>query len=452
MDNTGEASDGIYLGFGSNHGDRADFLRRGIAAMVERGLVLECASCVVESPALLPAGSPWDWNRPFLNCVARFSSPTLKVGVDALNVLRQWIDEIQAECGRPHASRWAPRPLDIDILLWGDAELTAGKVRLPHPDIVTRNFVLSPLASMAPGLKLPGDPSGRTVLEYSRALPHHIPMWMGILNITPDSFSDGGRFVDWSPARAQVDTMCEHGVHVIDVGAESTRPGATPLGPDQEWARLDPILAQLLEHLSGDPLRPQISVDTYHPEVAARCLDVGVDIINDVSGLQSPAMLELASGTAATFIAMHNLGVPAARDVTLPPDCDPLETLTQWIEMSLEFWQRRGLSVDRTVIDPGIGFGKDSLQSLHLLRHVRDLAGHGVRVLVGHSRKSFMKRFTAPDDFARDLTTVGASLNLCAQGVDIIRVHDVPMHAVAYRGWSHLVGMSLPPAERQPVG
>ncbi len=443
----------VILGFGSNHGDRHHWLREGIRAMERAGLTLQRVSPVVESPALLPAGSPWDWNRPFLNCVAAYEAPQDVPVEQALTRLREPIDEAQAACGRPHPSRWAPRPLDIDVLLYGDEQRTVGRVTVPHPDLLTRNFVLSPLAAMCPDLVIPGGPPG-TVLEHSRRLAHHIPLWMGILNITPDSFSDGGKHERWESVRSEVTRMREHGVHLLDLGAESTRPGATPLNAQEEWARLEPILMPLMDMLGDDPLRPAISIDTYHAEVAERAIDAGVRVINDVSGLSAPGMLELAGAQRhTTFIAMHNLGVPADRAVTLASDADPYLVVRDWILAKLEDWSRAGLEPARTVIDPGIGFGKDALQSLRILRSAGELGKLGVRLLVGHSRKSFMKSFSEGplDSTERDLITTGASLNLSQQGVDIIRVHNVPMHSAAYRGWSHLVAMPLPPAERKPT-
>ncbi|MEM9384698.1 MAG: dihydropteroate synthase [Pseudomonadota bacterium] len=442
----------VILGFGSNHGDRHHWLREGIRAMQRvPGLTLQRVSPVVESPALLPAGSPWDWNRPFLNCVATYEHEANGTVESAITRLREHIDAAQAACGRPHPSRWAPRPLDIDVLLFGEEQRTVGRVTVPHPDLLTRNFVLSPLAAICPELRIPGDTSGLTALAYSRALPHHIPLWMGVLNITPDSFSDGGKHQDWEAVKGQVQRMREHGVHLLDLGAESTRPGAEPLDAQAEWARLATILLPLVEFLGDDPLRPLISVDTYHASVASRAIEAGVQVINDVSGLEAPGMLEVAvDHPDTTVIAMHNLGVPADRAVTLPGDSDPYQMVRDWILRKLETWSRAGLASERTVIDPGIGFGKDALQSLRLLRSAGELGRLGVRLLVGHSRKSFMKSFSEGplDSMERDLITTGASLNLSQQGVDIIRVHNVPMHTDAYRGWSHLVAMPLPPAER----
>ena len=135
---------------------------------------------------------------------------------------------------------------------------------------------------------------------------------------------------------------------------------------------------------------------------------------------------------------MHNLGVPADRARTLPADEDPVAIVERWLEERLTEWQRAGLDLARIVFDPGIGFGKNALQSLRLMRNVRRFHRFGVRVLVGHSRKSFMHHVAAGDRRDRDLFTIGASLELCHAGVDILRVHDVTAHAAAYRGWAHV--------------
>jgi dihydropteroate synthase len=179
-----------------------------------------------------------------------------------------------------------------------------------------------------------------------------------------------------------------------------------------------------------------VSVDTYHVETARRALALGVDAINDVGGLTSPEMVELATGSRADWIAMHNLGLPADRARTLPVDRDPVDEVARWLEQRLDEWQRAGLDLGRLVFDPGIGFGKNPLQSLRLLRGIRRFERYGLRILVGHSRKSFMHGLTV-DAADRDLFTIGASLRLCERGVEILRVHDVAAHAAAYRGWAH---------------
>jgi 2-amino-4-hydroxy-6-hydroxymethyldihydropteridine diphosphokinase/dihydropteroate synthase len=422
----------IYLGLGSNVGDRRENLRRSIAMLQAKGLRVTRISPVVESPALLPKDAPSAWNLPFLNLVIECEAEC------SPHQLRDWITEIQGALGRNDASHWSPRPIDIDILLWGREKIATPELTIPHPQLHRRGFVLTPLIALRPRLTVP-DLGPKTVLDWSRDLTHHLPLWMGVVNVTPDSFSDGGRHLNWSAIEPHLDAMVDAGVQMIDVGAESTRPGATPIGPEQEWLRLAPILEQLVDKYRAAALRPLLSVDTYHPEVAAQALDRGVDIINDVSGLTSAAMIDMARSSGKTWIAMHQLTLPVDPRVTLPADRDPCDAVEGWLLDQLERWDKANLDLNRIIFDPGIGFGKDSLQSLELLRHIGRFRRHGLRVLVGHSRKSFMKNFSGRSEAEKDLATIGASLKLCEQGVDVIRVHNVPAHLAAYRGWSHLI-------------
>ena len=212
------------------------------------------------------------------------------------------------------------------------------------------------------------------------------------------------------------------------------------MDPATEWSRVGPVLERLVEQSAGRRLRPLLSLDTRHAEVAEKGLDLGVDIINDVGGLTSPAMVALAKDSGKDWVAMHHVTVPADPQWTLPPDRDPHDGVDQWLRRRLEEWDAQGLDLGRIVFDPGIGFGKNRLQSLRLLRRAGEFRRHGLRVLVGHSRKSFMKGFSGNDEADHDLATLGASLHLCAQGVDIIRIHNVALHATAWRGWSHLAG------------
>ena len=421
----------IYLGLGSNLGDRRDHLARALGKLAAHGVRLVRVSPVVESPAMLPDDAPADWNQPFLNAVAHCR--TTETPAELLDALKA----IERELGRTDRGRWAPRPIDLDLLLYGRETIATDRLRVPHPGIAERAFVLTPLAALEPLLTIPGAGT-RTVLEHARLGHRHLPIWMGIVNLTPDSFSDGGELGDDAAVAARVAELVAAGAALIDLGAESTRPGATPLTADEEWARLEPVLGSLVEQYAGDVLRPRFSVDTYHVETARRALALGADVINDVGGLTTPAMIELAAGSACDWIAMHNLGLPADRARTLPPDQDPVAIVERWLEERLTEWQRLGLDLARIVFDPGIGFGKNALQSLRILRNVRRFHRFGVRVLVGHSRKSFMHHVATADRRDRDLFTIGASLELCHAGIDILRVHDVVAHAAAYRGWAHV--------------
>lgn len=421
----------VYLGLGSNLGDRRANLSRALRELAAHGVDLVRVSPVVESPAMLPDDAPADWNRPFLNLVAHCRSNAQPA--DILVGLKQ----IERDLGREDRGRWAPRPIDIDLLLYGNDTIATERLRIPHPGITERAFVLTPLAALEPNLTIPGRGT-RTVLEHARAGQHQLPLWMGIVNVTPDSFSDGGELEDMDAVEHRANHLAAAGAAVIDLGAESTRPGATPLSADEEWARLEPALSRIVERNHGDLLRPRVSIDTYHAETARRALTLGADIVNDVGGLTEPAMIELAAASGKDFVAMHNLGVPADKSRVLPLDEDPTEAVERWLEQRLTEWQREGLDFARIVFDPGIGFGKNALQSLRLMRNVQRFHRYALRLLVGHSRKSFMHPIAAADRTDRDLFTIGASLKLCDAGVDILRVHDVAAHAAAYRGWSHV--------------
>lgn len=424
----------VYLGLGSNLGDRRAQLTAAIAALEAGGVQVVRTSPVVESPALLPDDAPADWNRPYLNLVleCRVRDPSATELLDRLQ-------RLERQLGRGDHARWAPRSIDLDVLLFGGAAIATERLRIPHPGILERGFVLAPLAALRPRLSIPGL-GGSTVLDWSRRLERRIPLWMGIVNVTPDSFSDGGAAATPERAADRAAALAAAGAHYIDVGAESTRPGAATLPADDEWRRLEPALARIVERFAAERLRPLVSIDTYHAATARRALDAGADLINDVSGLTSSEMIEVAGESGKEFVAMHHVSVPADRNQTLPMDRDPCELVERWLDERLEQWTRAGLDLERIVFDPGVGFGKNPLQSLRLLRGIDRFARYGLRCLVGHSRKSFMTAFAGGDNEERDLATVGASLALATRGVEILRVHNVLAHATAYRGWSHLNG------------
>jgi len=420
----------VYLGLGSNLGERRHQLVVALEMLEERGIKIDRRSPVVESPAALPVDAPTEWNRPFLNLAVR-----CEVNCSPMEMLTL-IEEIHLTMGRKDREPSCPRLIDIDILLWGEERLENCGLIVPHPRLHKRNFVLTPLISIKPLLTIPGL-GKKTLIDWSKELSHHIPLWMGILNVTPDSFSDGGEYLNWQDIEPHIEAMIAAGVHIIDIGGESTRPGAKPLAQKEVWLRISDILKKIMIKIQNNPLRPLISVDTHHPMVARKALELGVDMINDESGLTSPEMIKLAKESSAEWVAMHQLTLPVDPAITLSNDVQPEKLLQNWLENRLESWQSAGLDLNRIIFDPGLGFGKNHLQSLEILRHAGEFRSYGLRTLIGHSRKSFMKSFSANND--RDLLTVGTSLSLCEQGVDIIRVHDVPSHTAAYLGWAHSV-------------
>lgn len=236
---------------------------------------------------------------------------------------------------------------------------------------------------------------------------------VGILNLTPDSFSDGGKLANASEQIAALERLIEEGADVIDIGAESTRPGATPLSAAEEWQRLIPFFAALEMHHLSVPL----SLDTRHPENAKRALDKGFSWINDVSGYTHGGMLDAVGGYDCTLVAMHSLSIPADKNITLAEDADVTSVLANWMLQMCE-----KLAGKNIILDPGIGFGKTPAQSWHIIEHIDALQALGIPLLIGHSRKSFLATVD------RDAATISVSRGLIAKNIDYLRVHDVKSH------------------------
>lgn len=244
---------------------------------------------------------------------------------------------------------------------------------------------------------------------------------VGIVNLTPDSFSDGGKHVGVEAAIAHMEMLVEEGADVLDIGAESTRPGARALSPEEEWQRLAPVLQVAKTRF---PLIP-ISVDTRNAATAAKALDNGADWINDVNGGKDEQMLEVIRASACKYVVMHSLSVPADPEKVLPDNVDATVTVYSWGERILQTLYDAGIATERVILDPGIGFGKTAGQSWNLLRGVPQLVELAAPLLVGHSRKSFFRLTGEHEAAERDMETHMVSCWLAQCGVPYIRVHDV---------------------------
>ena len=249
------------------------------------------------------------------------------------------------------------------------------------------------------------------------------PLVMGILNVTPDSFSDGGRFFDPAVAIAHAKTMAGQGADILDIGAESTRPygGARPVTAEDELARLKPVLPEILK------LGLPVSIDTIKADIAAWALDLGASIVNDVWGLQrDPAMAPLVAARGVPVIVMHNR---EAADATI----DIMEDVIAFFSRSLEIAARAGIARERIVLDPGIGFGKTPEQSIVCLARLAELKRFGLPLLVGASRKRFIDSVTPSPPAERIGGSITAHLMAVAAGAAIVRVHDVAETVQALR-------------------
>lgn len=238
---------------------------------------------------------------------------------------------------------------------------------------------------------------------------------VGILNITPDSFSDGGRFVEPSIALDHAAQLFKDGASIIDVGAESTRPGATPLTVDQEWQRLEPVLPRLMRHFPG-----KISLDTYHPQTADRALQYGDVIINDVTGMNNAAMVAVVGVHKARVIISHLPGSDVQAAHAQKPVASVQQVRDELLAKAAEL-QAAGVPKQNIILDPGIGFGKTPELNVELLKFAKQVPDY--KVMIGYSRKRFLGEHRM--DLAPNLKAGRIAI---AAGAAYLRVHDVAGH------------------------
>jgi dihydropteroate synthase len=253
---------------------------------------------------------------------------------------------------------------------------------------------------------------------------------MGILNVTPDSFSDGGQFVTFDEALAYAEQMISEGADIIDVGGESTRPGGEPVSAEEEIKRVVPVIEALASRTSIP-----ISVDTTKSEVARAALDAGAAIVNDISALRFDFYVaDAAARAGAGLVLMHSRGTPATMH-RLPPVADIMQEVTHSLRASVNMAERRGVKRESIVIDPGIGFGKSQEQNLELIARLDELiaAFPDYPVLIGTSRKSFIGRILAAPAEDRLHGTMATITAAVLKGAHIVRVHDVKVAAQTVR-------------------
>jgi dihydropteroate synthase len=273
----------------------------------------------------------------------------------------------------------------------------------------------------------------------NRAINPESGALMGILNVTPDSFSDGGRFAEVQTAIAQAEAMAAAGAMFIDIGGESTRPGAPAVPAEIETARVLPVVEALAELRVQGKFDALISIDTRKPAVARAALQAGADLVNDVMGLRDPALREVCAEFGVPAVLMHLRGTPET--LKWSQEARPFNDVVSEVRDELSELAAGALAagVPSVILDPGFGFGKSVEQNLELIRRLGEIRTLGHPVLLGASRKSTLGRITGLAAAAeRDPASIAAHLFGLMQGADILRVHDVAGHAQAVKVWRRL--------------
>ncbi len=251
------------------------------------------------------------------------------------------------------------------------------------------------------------------------------PIVMGILNITPDSFSDGGLYLDADAAVEHALAMVDAGAAIVDVGGESTRPGSDAVDPAEEWERIGAVIAALAERGLC------VSVDTRHAEVASRALAAGASIVNDVSGFRDPAMVGVVAKSGCGCVVMHMAGEPKTMQDN-PVYDDVVAEVRDYLRDAAAALEEAGVDRSRICIDPGPGFGKTPKQTIELMRNLHELVHLGYPVMVAASRKSYVGyAYGVEEPHERDVASAAEALLACELGASVVRTHNVPLTVAA---------------------
>lgn len=453
----------VVIALGSNVGDRLHNFNEALKLMKKSGINISRHACLYETAPAYVTDQPH-----FLNSAVRGFT---KLGPhDLLGALKK----IEKEMGRTDGIRYGPRPIDLDILFYGKFRIGSEILTVPHERIWERPFVMAPLVDLL-GSDIESDTvacwhsfsvdssgifklweklGGESLIGkdgMKRVMPIGNIIWdwskktsvMGILNLTPDSFSDGGKYNSVGAAVSQVHSMISEGADIIDLGAQSTRPNASRVSPEEELDRLIPVLEAVLKmpEVEGK----FISIDTFYSQVASEAVSKGAHIVNDVSGGNlDPNMLNVVAGLMVPYISVHMRGDPSTMQ-----NSENLKYENVCKQVALELNERArdaelsGIPAWRIIVDPGVGFSKkteDNLDILMGLRTIRreigrkSLAVSRAPILLGPSRKRFIGEICGCADVVdRDPGTVASVTTGILGSANIVRVHNVRDNVAAVR-------------------
>ncbi|KAJ0094422.1 hypothetical protein Patl1_16664 [Pistacia atlantica] len=445
----------VVIALGSNVGDRLHNFNEALLLMKKSGINITRHGCLYETEPVYVTDQP-----RFLNSAVR---GVTKLGPhELLGILKK----IEKDMGRTVGIRYGPRPIDLDILFYGRFRIHSEILTVPHERIWERPFVLAPLLDLMGSAvesdtvvcwhSFSGQPNGLFEMweklggesligkeGMKRVLPLGDRLWdwsektsvMGILNLTPDSFSDGGKFQSVDAAISQVHLMISEGADMIDIGAQSTRPNAARISAEEELERLIPVLEAIQKMPEME--RKLISVDTFYSKVASEAVSKGAHIVNDVSaGSLDPDMYRVVAALKVPYIAMHMRADPSTmqNEENLKYD-DVCKQVASELYSRVKDAELSGIPAWRIIIDPGIGFSKKTKHNLDILLGLstirkeiasKSLAVSHAPMLIGPSRKRFLGEIcNRPSAAERDPATVASISTGVLEGANIVRVHNV---------------------------
>ncbi|KAF1960867.1 folic acid synthesis protein-like protein [Byssothecium circinans] len=436
-----------FIALGSNLGDRVHMIEEACKQMDKTGKI-----------RVLRTSSLWETKAMYVLDQDKFVNGVCEVdtSLSPIELLDQ-LQTIENGMGRVKVIDKGPRNIDLDILLYDEEVLKTERLQIPHALMLEREFVLRPLCELIPERSLPShvtlpagslqyhlshlDPSEEPLsplTPLARALPNITPghssratCIMSILNVTPDSFSDGGKHfnIDENQLSQIIRAHIAAGANIVDLGGQSTRPGAVQVSAEEEMARVLPAVKLIRSLPEANHIA--VSVDTYRADVAEAAVKAGADIVNDVSaGFLDDAMLPTVAKLGCTVCLMHMRGTPDTMTQLTDYPNGVVDTVGKELLDRVHAAEEAGIRRWRIILDPGIGFAKNQDQNLELLRRLGDLRRYpglqGLPWLVGTSRKAFVGRITRVKQAQRRIWGTAAAVTAAIQGgADIVRVHDV---------------------------
>ena len=423
-----------YLSIGSNIGNIKHNINICIDKIsnVEGIKLLKVAPYYFTEP-LLPQDADESYFKIYCNTCIK-----IETSIEPFDLLKI-TQNIETKLGREKEHKhWSPRVIDIDIIYCEkdgkQVSISSEKLTIPHKELFNRAFVINPLSYLNSGLII----NGRNVLMEGKKHKDHQAVKMGIVNITHNSFTGDGLLANndknLKKIKRKIKNFLDDAVAIIDIGCEATNPNAEYLTYQEEIERLKPVI-EIINELRGKKeykYSTRFSIDTYHPETAEFCIQNGFVIINDVNGFKDERMWKLMQKySKIEAVIMHSLTPHADKNIVLDKNCNVIDVLNKWVDEIEELAKKYNISSDRIIVDYGIGFGKTAFQSWQILKNVDKINNHFFRVLIGHSKKSFMSLFDFEGEKIgniskkRAVKTIELSIELEKKGVDVLRVHNI---------------------------
>jgi len=420
------------LGLGSNI-DPLNNLRKALQELRRQSsLKVLKISKIYESEALLTSQAPREWNKPYLNAAV-----LVELNYNNPYELLKVTQSIEEKLKRNKIDKWSPRTIDIDILFIENEKINLPDFQVPHPELENRPFALLPLLEVYPQYKptqaLWFNEATRP-LNTKKSSSAVWPKLVGILNVTADSFSQDGLYqndlaqIDQKKLEAQINLMLADGAEVIDIGAESTRPGAISMASVHELERLTQTLEVIQSIKSSQNF--EISIDSRKAQVMQKIVQkFNIEYMNDVEGFRDPLMLELAKDFSGKLICMHSFSVPPVKDEIIHGDV--FIYLKSWWLSKLEEFQEIRIPEDKIIFDVGIGFGKSAAQSFEILENMQRFSDISNEIYIGHSRKSFLASITDAVASERDQATAQVTAKINQAYCQYLRVHNIQINKKA---------------------